>query len=208
VRVLVVDDHAIVRQGVHRILESAGDPIDVYEAETGARAMEVLSDGPCDLVVLDIALQGRNGIAVMKSIKALYPRLPVLILSLHPEDQYAVRALRAGAAGYITKDAAPAELLEAVRLAMRGQKFMSPRVAERLATGAYTPGPEQLHEILSNREFQIFQLIACGQTVSRIAVHLHISVKTVSTHRMHVLQKLHLTTNAELTRYALERYLA
>jgi two-component system invasion response regulator UvrY len=208
VKVLVVDDHALVRQGLHRILESGGDPIALYEAETGARAMEVLREEACDLVVLDVSLRGRNGIAVMKSIKALYPRLPVLILSLHSEDQYAVRALRAGATGYVTKDAPAAELLQAVRAALRGQKFMTARVAERLAADNAAPDPEQLHETLSNREFQIFQLIACGYTVGRIAEHLHISVKTVSTHRMHVLYKLQLSTSAELTRYALERNLA
>jgi DNA-binding NarL/FixJ family response regulator len=205
-RILLVDDHAVVRRGVRSILEDRLSGIDVVEAGSGDEALQKL-ESTFDAVVLDLSMPGRSGFDLLAEIKHREPKVPVLIMSLHAEDQYAVRALRAGAAGYLTKSAAPEQLVVAVTKIMRGGRYVSDMVAERLATEALggAKAGESRHERLSDREFDVMRGIASGSSVSEIAGQMHLSVKTVSTYRTRLLEKMGMSNNAELTRYALEQ---
>jgi DNA-binding NarL/FixJ family response regulator len=205
IRVLIVDDHAVVRRGIRQILADAGDIRVVDEAATEQEAIDKTRAGGCDLVLLDLSLPGRGGLEVLKELHEEFPRLPVLVLTMHPEEQYAVRTIRAGAAGYLTKQSAPEELVRAVRQVVAGKRYLTATVAERLAEELEHKDERAPHERLSDREHQIFLMIASGKTVSEIAEELALSVKTVSTYRARLLEKMQLRTNAELTRYAFER---
>jgi DNA-binding NarL/FixJ family response regulator len=208
IRVLITDDHAIVRQGLKQILAETSDIVVAAEAENASRTLELLADTAreFDVLVLDINLPGRSGFDLLKDIRLLRPRLPVLVQSMHAEDQFAVRVLKAGAAGYITKESAPDELIKAIRKVCAGGRYISQALAEQLAVSLASPG-EHPHEALSDREYQILYLLASGKMVKEIAGDLGLSIKTVSTYRTRVLEKLRLHTNAELTRYALEHKL-
>ena len=201
-KALIVDDHTITRAGLRRILSDASNPMDVGEAATGAEALEMVGSNQWDIVMLDISLPDRSGLEVLKAIKKAEPGLPVLVLSMYPVDQYALRVLRAGGAGYLTKESAPDELLEAVRRVTAGLRYITPEVAECIAQDWNRNPVQAMHETLSDREFEVLRLIASGKTVGEIAKDLALSVKTVSTYRARVLQKLHLRHNAELTHYA------
>lgn len=202
-RVLLVDDHAIVRRGMRTILEDHVAGVEVEEAATGDEALAAI-EARFDVVVLDLSMPGRSGLDLLSEIKHRKPDLPVLILSLHDEQHFAIRTLRAGASGYLMKDAAIEELVNAVTKVARGGRYVSDAIADRLAAD---PGNTKttLHESLSDREFDVLRGIATGQTVSEIAAQLHLSVKTVSTYRTRLLEKMGMSSNSELTRYALEQ---
>jgi len=200
-RILIVDDHPIVRQGLRQTLADAAQIGEIAEAATPQEALDLVGQREWDAVILDIGLPGRGGLEVLKDIKREVPRLPVLILSMHSEDQYAVRALRAGAAGYLTKEAAPKNLIDAIRRVAAGGRYISPELAERLATELTPDATRPLHASLSDREFDVMRAIASGQTVGEIADRLSLSVKTVSTYRTRILEKMRLKNNAEMMHY-------
>jgi DNA-binding NarL/FixJ family response regulator len=202
-RVLLVDDHAVVRRGVRAILEDEMPGIFVAEAASGDEALAALAEPP-DAIVLDLSMPGRDGFDLLAEIKHRHPKVPVLIMSLHGEEQFALRALRAGASGYLTKSAAPEQLVSAITKVLRGGRYISESLAERLAADVGGTASSTPHERLSDREFDVMRGIASGRSVSEIAAQMHLSVKTVSTYRTRLLEKMGMTTNAELTRYALE----
>lgn len=204
IKILVADDHAIVREGLKQILAGIEDMHVAGEACTGKEALCKIRETSWDVVLLDISMPDKNGIDTLKQIKLEKPGLPVLILSMFPEDQYAVSLLRAGAAGYMTKESAPSQLVTAIRRVAQGKKFISGTLAETLALELGGDIEKPAHESLSEREFQIFRKLAVGQTVSAIADELFISVKTVSTYRTRILQKMKMKTNADLTYYAIK----
>jgi DNA-binding NarL/FixJ family response regulator len=204
-RVLVVDDHPVVREGLKRIIAEGSDLSVVGEASDGEEALNALRNHPCDIVLLDISLPKKSGLEVLKQLKGEMPRLPVLILSMHSEDEYAVRMLRAGASGYLTKENTPANLVTAIRKVIRGGRYVSATLAEKLAFDLHSDADRPAHELLSDREYQILTMLSSGKTVSEIAAELSLSVKTISTYRVRVLEKLHLKNNAELTRYAIKQ---
>jgi two-component system invasion response regulator UvrY len=201
-RVLLVDDHEIVRKGLRAILDDRFAGIDVAEASSGDEALAALT-APFDALILDLSMPGRSGIDLLAEIKHRHPKLPVLIMSLHGEEQFAVRALRAGAAGYLTKSAAPEQLIAAFERIVRGGRYISETVAERLAAGA-GGDPGAPHDQLSQREFEVMRGIASGESVGEIAERLHLSAKTISTYRARLLDKMGMATNSELTRYAMQ----
>lgn len=201
-RVLLVDDHVVVRKGIRLILEDRFGDIEIAEASDGDQALAALGE-PYDAIILDLSMPGRSGIDLLVEIKHRLPDLPVLIMSLYAEEQFAVRALRAGASGYLTKSAAPEQLAAALERILRGGRYISEAVAERLAADA-SGASGVPHERLSDREFEVMRGIASGQTVSEIAAHMHLSVKTVSTYRARLLDKMGMENNAELTRYAIQ----
>ena len=207
IRVLVADDHALVRRGLRELLAETGDIEVAAEAGSAAEAMERVRHQPLDVVVLDLSLPGRGGLDLLGEIKGERGDLPVLILTMHPEEQYAVRALKAGACGYLTKESAPELLVEAVRRAAAGGRYVSASLAEKLAQHLDDTRAREPHESLSDREYQVFRRLAAGRTVGQIAEELSLSVKTVSTYRTRILEKTGLATNAELMRYALDRKL-
>ncbi|VVE22107.1 two component LuxR family transcriptional regulator [Pandoraea horticolens] len=203
-RIIVADDHTLVRAGLQRILASSDDLEIVGEASNGAEAIALLQAAPCDVLLLDLSMPGRSGVDLIAQIKALFPRLAILVLTMHGEEQYAVRALKAGAAGYLTKESAPAELVSAVRKVDNGGVYLSPTMAERIAKDlatAVADGPS--FRQLSDREFDVFMMLARGLTLNDIASDLCVSVKTVSTYKARVLQKLQLKTQTELVHYAI-----
>jgi two-component system invasion response regulator UvrY len=204
VQILIADDHPIVRMGLRQILEETMGSIDVDEAENGQSALDKAAKQHYDIMLLDIAMPGLNGLDALKLLKTQCPKLPVLMLSMYPEDLYAVRALRAGAAGYLTKSSAPDELFSAIEKILSGKKFVSASLAERLALELEGNNRERPHENLSDREYQVMLLIASGKTISDIAQDLSLSVKTVSTYRTRVLEKMNMKSNAELIHYALK----
>lgn len=209
-RILLVDDHAVVRSGMKQILHDICAPAEIGEAADAGEALAAVRDGRWDLVFLDIRLPGRSGVEVLQQIKASRPSLPVLILSTYPESQYAVRLIRAGAAGYLTKDAEEEEICNAVELAVSGHKYISPVVGELLARQFEYANKETnvpAHETLSDREYQIFLELASGVRPVDIAEKYKISAKTVATHRTRILQKMELSNNAELTLYAYQHNL-
>jgi two-component system invasion response regulator UvrY len=206
-RILVVDDHPIVRRGLKQTLAEASEIGEIVEAATPHEALDLVRQREWDAVILDIGLPGRGGLEVLKDIKQEAPRLPVLILSMHAEEQYAVRAIRAGAAGYLTKEAATEKLVDVVRKVASGGRYISPELAERLATELTADPTRPLHASLSDREFTVLRLIASGQTVGDIADRLSLSVKTVSTYRARILEKMRLKNNAELMQYVLTNHL-
>jgi two-component system invasion response regulator UvrY len=204
IKVVVVDDHAVVREGLKRIISENSGMTVSGEAADGHEALQVIKKDPCDVVLLDITMPNKSGLDVLKELHAESPRLPVLVLSMHPEDQYAVRVLRAGAAGYVTKESAPAKLVQAIRKVVRGGKYVSPALAERLVYDLGSETDKAPHEILSDREYQVLCMIASGKTVTNIAEELVLSVKTISTYRVRILEKLKMNNNAEITRYAIK----
>ncbi len=206
-QIIIADDHAVVRKGLKQILSDELLDAQISEATSAENLLEIIRKHKFDLVISDISMPGRSGIELLKQLRIDYPTLPVLILSMHPETQYAMRALKAGAAGYLTKDTASEELVKAVHQILNGRKYISPLLAELLAeniTGSIT---ETSHELLSDREFEVMKLIAAGKSISEIAETLSISINTVSTYRSRVLEKMKLQTNADLTLYAIEHKL-
>ncbi len=201
-RIVIADDHAIVRRGLRQIMSDVSDLTVTGEAASSDELLTILRSRPVDVVVLDLSLGDRSGIDVVKYIKSEFPRLPVLILSMHREDLFAERALRAGASGYVQKDDAPEELLIAIRRVASGGTYVSPGMAEKLAADVVRGGRQTMpHERLSDREFEVFRLLGAGMSVSEIARSLNLSVKTVSTHRTHILRKTGLETNADIVEY-------
>jgi two-component system invasion response regulator UvrY len=206
-RVLLVDDHPALRRGMKSILEDAIPGVAVSEAGDGDQALVVMAEPaprPFDVIVLDLSMPGRSGIDLLAEVKHRYPKIPVLIMSLHGEEQFAVRALRAGASGYLTKTAAPEQLVVAVGKLARGNRYVSESLAERLAADVGHKETSAPHERLSDREFEVMRGLASGQSVSEIAEQMKLSVKTVSTYRARLLEKLGMDTNAEVTRYAIQ----
>jgi DNA-binding NarL/FixJ family response regulator len=200
--VLIADDHAVVRQGLIRILAESPERWTAEEAGTAGEALDRIKAKSYEAVVLDISLPDMNGLEALRAIKQLRPSLPVLILSVHPEEQYAVRALRWGASAYLTKDSAPEELIEALASAVRGRRYVGASLAEKLIDALDGKDGRPLHETLSSREFEVFDRLARGRTVGEIAVELHLSPKTVSTYRRRVLEKLGLESTAQIIHYA------
>jgi two-component system, NarL family, invasion response regulator UvrY len=205
IRILIADDHAIVRAGLKQLV--AENPnMSVVEAATGPEAMNLIREKSFDVVLLDISMPGRDGLEVLTDIKKEYPQLPVLILSMHPEEQYAIRALKAGASGYVTKDTAPEELVAAILKVVHGGKYITRSLAEQfislLDSDAHPP-----HTVLSDREYEIFRLIASGKTATEIARELSLSVKTISTYRSRILEKMHLKNNAQIIFYAAKNHI-
>lgn len=206
-RILVVDDHPIVRRGIREALTEALSGVHVEEAGTAEAALEALQRTTWDAVVLDLSLPGRDGMGLLADIKHRYPSVPVLVLSVHREDQYAVRALRNGASGYLSKSAAPEEIVDAVTRVASGRRYVSDAVAEQLSTVVARRGGGEGHETLSDRELDVLRGIGVGKTVGQLAEQMHLSVKTISTYRSRLLEKLDLHTNAQLVRYALDHHL-
>ena len=207
IRVVVADDHPVVRKGLCSIL-TEGSAIQVTgEANNAQEVLALLGRVPADVLVLDIGMPGRSGLELLQDLKLSHPKLPVLILSQYPEEQIAVRAIRSGASGYLNKESAPDQLVEAVQRIFQGRKFLTPNLAELLAV-TVEGGTVEPHQALSDREYQVLLMIASGKTVSDIAEEINLSVKTVSTYRTRILEKMNLKNNAELTRYAIQNQLA
>jgi len=203
IRVVLADDHTIVREGLKQLLSAAGDMEVVGEASDGHEVIERVRSLEFDVLLLDMSMPGRSGIELIRQVRAEKPKLRMLILSMHEENQYAVRAIRAGASGYLTKESAARQLVEAIRKVAGGGAFISAEVAQQLALGAMPDAKGPPHTTLSDREFQIFRMIADGLGVSDIAERLNLSVKTVSTHKSNILHKMGMSTQAELIRYAI-----
>ncbi|MBA5639737.1 response regulator transcription factor [Duganella sp. LX20W] len=207
IKVFIADDHAIVREGLKQILAETGDIVVAGEAENGLDAIKLFRKADCQVILLDISLPDRNGIEVLKQIKKEKPELAVLMLSMHREDQYAIRSLKAGAAGYLTKQSAPRELVTAIRQVAGGLKYISPALAQELANHVGEDHEAPPHDALSDREYQTLTMIASGKTVGAIAKELSLSVKTVSEYRARLLVKMKLKNSAELTHYAIKNQL-
>ena len=203
IRIVIADDHTIVREGLKQLLAAAGDLNVVGEARDGQEVMQQVRDNDFDVLLLDMSMPGKSGVELIKQVKAEKPKLRILVLTMHEEHQYAVRAIRAGASGYLTKESASRQLVEALRKVAGGGAFISAEVAQQLALGAMPDAKGPPHAALSDREFQIFRMIADGLSVTDIAGRLNLSVKTVSTHKSNILQKMNLTTQGELIRYAI-----
>ncbi len=207
IRILVVDDHVVVRRGLRQIFADTPEFVIAGEAATGEEALRMVRSATWDVVILDISLPDRSGFDILKQIKTEYPGLAVLILTMHSEEEYAVRVLRAGASGYLTKESAPDLLVQAVQKVSRGGKFVTPSLAEKLAAYMGNDTGRPPHESLSDREFQVLCLMAAGKGLTEIAQELIVSVKTVSTHRARILQKMRLRNNSELIQYAVRHSL-
>ncbi|HLQ65777.1 MAG TPA: response regulator transcription factor [Candidatus Limnocylindrales bacterium] len=207
IRALIADDHAVVRRGLKELLTDSQEVSVIGEAATGREVLDQVRRADWDVVVLDINLPDQNGLDVLRAVKRERPRLPVLVLTICSEDLYAMRALRAGAAGYLTKESAPEELLGAIRKAVMGGRYIGPSLAERLAQQIARAGEDPPHEALSDREFEVFRMLASGKTASQAAEALHLSVKTISTYRARLLEKMGMRTNADLTVYAVRNSL-
>lgn len=203
-RILVVDDHEVVREGLARILAGSGEPWDIQQAGSGFQALEVLHRQGADLVIADLSMPGMGGLELVRRIRSEFGRLPVLVLSMHAEDQYAMRAFKAGANGYITKDEPTEELVRAMRKVMQGGAYVSPRQAERVVLQMHGAVGVSRHAVLSDRELEVLNRLVAGQRLTDIAHDLHLSVKTVSTHKSRIHEKLNLPTLADLVRYGLE----
>lgn len=206
-KILLADDHAVVRRGLRKILEDELPGAEFGEAENAAQVQERLQAGAWDLLLLDVNMPDRSGLDLLKELKATQPKLPVLVISIHPEDQLGIRTLRAGAGGYLSKSAPPSEMVAAVKKLLAGGRYVSESLGERLAATLPDDAQKQPHELLSDREFQVMRMLASGRSVSEIAENLCLSVKTVSTYRTRVLEKMSLRTNADLTRYAMQNRL-
>lgn len=206
-KILVVDDHAVVRDGVKRMFNEQPGTVAFGEASTSHEAIKLVSEQDWDIVVLDLALGERSGLEVLQELKKLRPKLPVLILSMYAEEQYARRAFKAGASGYITKECTRAELVGAITTVLHGRKYVSPTLAELLVIDLERGTAQALHETLSTRELEVMCLIASGKTVSEIANILALSVKTISTYRVRILEKMGMKTNAAITHYAIQNKL-
>jgi two-component system invasion response regulator UvrY len=207
IRALIADDHAVVRQGLIQILGNIPEITVAGEAINGQEVLDKVRAEAWDVVILDISMPDCSGLDILKQLKSERPKLPVLVLSMHSEDQYAVRALKAGASGYLTKDSAPDELVKAIRKVVSGGRYVGSCLAERLAFEIGADSSKLPHETLSDREFQVLRLIASGKSVTEVAAELYLSSKTVSTYRVRLLKKMNLKTNAELMHYAMQNHL-
>jgi two-component system invasion response regulator UvrY len=207
IKILVADDHAVVRNGLKQIVGDTSDMVIAAEASNGQEVLNKALKDDYDIVLLDITMPDINGLDILKEIKSQRPELPVLILSMHPEEQYAVRALKAGAAGYLTKESAPEELIRAMRKVSSGGKYVTLSLAEKLASVLETSAEKPLYQILSDREYQVLCMIATGKSVKQIANELLLSAKTISTYRSRLLRKMNMNNNIELTRYAIQNRL-
>jgi DNA-binding NarL/FixJ family response regulator len=203
-KVLIADDHAIIRKGLKQILLETYPFAVIHEARDAEEAIKMSFQNDFDVIISDLSMPGRSGLDLVEHFKQHFPKVPVLILSIHPEEQYAIRALRAGASGYLSKDAATDELVKAVQKVLQGRKYISPALAEQMAAELDIANNKNLHEVLSNREIHVFKLIAEGQSISDIAEKLSLSVTTVSTYRARIMHKMHMKTNAEITKYSIE----
>lgn len=204
IKILIADDHPIVRKGLKQILAETPNIVVAGEANNGAEVLTKVLKNEYDMVLLDISMPGRDGIDTLKELKDLKPNLPVLILSIHSEDQYAMRVLRAGAYGYLTKESAPEELISAIRTVSLGRKYISPSVAEQLVFNLDNNAEKRPHDKLSDREYQVMHMIASGKTVKEISEDLSLSVKTISTYRARIFEKMKMKNIAELIRYAIK----
>ncbi len=207
IKILIADDHAIVRQGLRQTVAEESDMLVAGEAQNAHETLKLVREGEWDVVVLDITMPGRSGLDLLIELKHERPNIPVLILSMHSEEQFAVRALKARASGYITKQSAPKELVKAIRKVHRGGKYVSPSLAEALAFELGDDDGKIAHEKLSDREYQVLRMIAAGRTPKEIAAELNLSEKTVGTYRTRVMEKMNMKRNAELIRYAVENHL-
>ena len=207
IKIIIADDHPIVRAGMKQIISEASDLLVADEASDGHKLLNKIREENFDVVVLDITMPHMDGMDVLKQLKIEKPKLPVIVLSIHPEDQYALRVLKAGASGYVTKASAPDELINAIRKVFRGGKYISPSIAEKLAFQLNADFKEMPHEALSDREYQVLCMLASGKTVTEIADELALSVKTVSTYRARILEKMDMKNNAELIHYAVQNKL-
>ena len=206
IKILIADDHALIREGLKKIIKTAPEMAVAAEAENADQVIESLEKNELDIVLLDISLPGKNGLELLKEIKFNRPKLPVLVLTMHPESRYGIQALKAGASGYLTKDSPPDELIVAIRKVAQGRKHVSPLLAEKLVF--HLKGDfEKTHEMLSDREFQVFRLIGTGKSARDIAEELNLSMSTVNTYRTRILQKMNLKTDAEIIRYAIQHKL-
>ncbi len=207
IKILLADDHTIVREGLKQILAETPDMVVLDEAKNGQEVLDKIQQNEHDVVLLDISMPGRSGLDVLKQIKSERPKTAVLVLSMYSEEQYALRALKAGASGYLTKESAPDKLIEAIRKVSEGRKYISPSVAEKLAFNLELGEEKPPHESLSDREYQVMCMIASGKTVKEIASDLALSVKTISTYRTRILEKMGLRNNSALTHYAVQNRL-
>jgi two-component system invasion response regulator UvrY len=207
IRILIADDHAILRRGLREILAREITDLVCGEAENAQQLLAEVGSRDWDLVILDVTMPGRSGVDVLPDLRRTRPKLPVLVLSMHPEDQYAKRMLKAGASGYMNKESAPEELIRAIRRILAGGRYVSSGLAEKLALDLHEDSGRPLHEALSDREFEVLRMIGSGRTVTQVAEDLHLSVTTVSTYRARILEKLNMTTTAEVMRYALRNRL-
>jgi two-component system invasion response regulator UvrY len=207
IKVIIVDDHPVVRRGLRQIIEDEPDMKVAGEAKNAGECFSIVRMTDCTLVLLDITLPDRSGLDVLKQLKYEYPKLPVLILSVHPEEQYGMRLIKAGASGYLMKEGAPEELVKAIRKVNAGGKYVSASLAEKLVSSHLDTSDKLPHENLSNREFQILCMIAKGESLKGIADELCISEKTVSTYRSRIMEKMRMSTNSDLTRYASEHHI-
>jgi two-component system, NarL family, invasion response regulator UvrY len=207
IRVLIADDHAILRRGLKEILLRELDSVVCGEAEDTEQVLAQVRARDWDLIILDITMPGRSGLDALSDLRALRPKLPVLVLSMHPDNQYGKRVLKAGASGYMNKESAPEELIKAIRKVLAGGRYVSPALAEKLILDLNADAERPVHETLSAREFEVLRMIASGKTVSQIAEELHLSAATVSTYRARILEKMNMTTTAELMHYGLRNHL-
>ena len=207
IKILIADDHPIVRQGFKQVLSETADLVVADEAGNGQEVLALVARKDYDVILLDISMPGKNGLEVLKELRMTNTKIPVLILSIYPEEQYAIRALKAGASGYLTKASAPEELISAIRKVSRGGKYISSSLAEKIAYELDGDAEKAPHDTLSDREYQILLMIASGKTVSDIADEMCLSVKTVSTYRSRILEKMKMKNNAELTTYAIRNKL-
>lgn len=207
VRIIIADDHAIFREGLKQVIETTVDMTVADEASNGQELLQKVQNNDYDMVILDITMPGRNGLDVLVELKNIKPKLPVLVMSMHPEEQFALRAYKSGASGYLTKSSPSTELLDALHKLSLGKKYVSSGLAESLVSGLSDISQNDLQNSLSNREYQVMSLIGSGKTVGKIADELSLSVKTVSTYRAHILRKLNMKNNAEVTRFVIENNL-
>ncbi len=207
IRIIIVDDHAVVRRGLKQILDETLDLVVSDEASSGFELLDKVKKANFDVVLLDISMPGIDGLDTLKELKIIKPELPVLIFTIYPEDQYAVRVLKAGASGYINKESEPEKLIDAIRKVARGGKYISPYLAELLAFNLDMAGKQPLHEKLSDREFQVMLMIAKGRKVKDIAEQLSLSINTINTYRNRILEKMDLKSNVEITHYSIKNQL-
>jgi DNA-binding NarL/FixJ family response regulator len=201
-RIVIADDHPVVRRGLRAIVEDALLPADVHEAGNAAELLTLVRKREPDVVLLDIAMPGRSGLEALKELRREHPKIPMLVLSIHSADEFAVRSIKAGASGYLTKDSAPEELIDAIRTVVAGRRYLTPSVAERLASAVESDAKGAPHEMLSDREFHVLRMLAAGKTNGEVAGELALSAKTISTYRTRTLRKMGMRTNAELAQYA------
>jgi two-component system, NarL family, invasion response regulator UvrY len=207
IKIIIADDHMIFREGLKMVIATTANMTVAGEASTGQELLQKVQENDYDLVVLDISMPGRNGLDTLAELKTMRPKLPVLVLSMHPEEQYALRASKCGASGYLTKGNPTSELLDALQKLALGKKYVSADLAEAMVSCLGEPTPTEIQHSLSNREYQVLCMIASGKPVGKIGEELSLSVKTISTYRTHILRKLNMQNNSELTRFAIENNL-